>query len=114
MDSVAPCETDRKPIFPSPNPPPACAIQVTNPLLPAIVVVTLTVVSQPIAHEKRSFCFTRESRVVHLGRASKTQAKGRVSSRENGLFDSPVMSRDHAELVADIDAKVSIVQRVPR
>jgi hypothetical protein len=44
---------------------------------------------------------------IPVGRASKTVSKGLQGARENAWFDSPVMSRDHAELLLDVDADVS-------
>jgi len=44
---------------------------------------------------------------MKIGRASKVESKGFVAMPENGWFDSPVMSRAHAEIYADMDSKVS-------
>jgi len=44
---------------------------------------------------------------IRIGRASKTLSKGLQAARENAWFDSPVMSRDHAELAYDTKTSVS-------
>lgn len=44
---------------------------------------------------------------IPVGRASKTVSKGLQGTRDNAWFDSPVMSRDHAELMLDVETDVS-------
>ncbi|KAK8099510.1 uncharacterized protein PG998_012751 [Apiospora kogelbergensis] len=41
-----------------------------------------------------------------IGRASKVSTKGFVATPGNAWFDSPVMSRNHAELIADFENKM--------
>ncbi|KAK0727090.1 hypothetical protein B0T26DRAFT_747461 [Lasiosphaeria miniovina] len=43
--------------------------------------------------------------LVPIGRASKVQSKGFVAGKDNGWFDSPVMSRSHAEITANLAMK---------
>lgn len=38
-----------------------------------------------------------------VGRASKVQSKGFVAACDNCWFNSPVMSREHGEIIADLD-----------
>ncbi|KAK0626914.1 hypothetical protein B0T14DRAFT_122057 [Immersiella caudata] len=46
---------------------------------------------------------------IIIGRASKTSSKGFLAEKDNGWFDSAVMSRKHAEIKADVDTlKVKI------
>jgi hypothetical protein len=54
----------------------------------------------------RFITLTKEVPSIRIGRASKQESKGFVAARENAWFDSPVMSRDHAELIADFGIKV--------
>lgn len=44
---------------------------------------------------------------IPVGRASKTVSKGLQGTQDNAWFDSPVMSRDHAELMLDVETDVS-------
>lgn len=76
------------------------------------LLVTLTDTSKPTINAQRFLRVTRENPVIRFGRASRTQAKGRVAAENNALFDSPVMSRDHAEIVADVEAKTLAVRDV--
>ncbi|KAK1771072.1 hypothetical protein QBC33DRAFT_229729 [Phialemonium atrogriseum] len=54
----------------------------------------------------RSIRLDRTNNSVSLGRASKDHAKGFIATEENGWLDSPVMSREHAEIVADFNNQV--------
>ncbi|KAI1466148.1 uncharacterized protein F4812DRAFT_436098 [Daldinia caldariorum] len=53
---------------------------------------------------KRQFVLSRQNPSIRIGRASKVPTKGFVASIDNAWFDSPVMSRNHAELVLDLDS----------
>ncbi|KAI5925125.1 hypothetical protein F4810DRAFT_718537 [Camillea tinctor] len=64
-----------------------------------------TSVSQP----ERRLVLTRKAPAVRIGRASKVPTKGFVAAPENAWFDSPVMSRQHAELFANFDANPKTV-----
>ncbi|KAJ5174678.1 uncharacterized protein N7482_000555 [Penicillium canariense] len=46
----------------------------------------------------RSFTLSSRNPVFEIGRSSKRGAKNRTPGKDNGWFDSRVMSRDHAEL----------------
>ncbi|TPX14410.1 uncharacterized protein E0L32_005374 [Thyridium curvatum] len=48
---------------------------------------------------------TRENNILPLGRASKSESKPYTPGTKNGWFTGAVMSRNHAEIVADLDAK---------
>ncbi|KAK3377864.1 hypothetical protein B0H63DRAFT_227939 [Podospora didyma] len=54
---------------------------------------------------ERRITLDRKTTSVGIGRASKVEAKGFVADKDNGWFDSPVMSRQHAEIVANLDEK---------
>ncbi|KAI0012540.1 hypothetical protein F4779DRAFT_39897 [Xylariaceae sp. FL0662B] len=53
---------------------------------------------------ERQFILTRHAPSIAIGRASKVPSKGFVAAHDNAWFDSPVMSRQHAELVASFDS----------
>lgn len=47
----------------------------------------------------------KHNQAVPVGRASKVESKGYIARADNAWFDSAVMSRNHAELSADLAAK---------
>ncbi|KAK8024362.1 fha domain protein [Apiospora rasikravindrae] len=47
-----------------------------------------------------------------IGRASKVATKGFVATPDNAWFDSPVMSRTHAELIAHLDTKTLLIKDI--
>ncbi|KAI1808909.1 hypothetical protein F4811DRAFT_548485 [Daldinia bambusicola] len=53
---------------------------------------------------KRQFVLSSQNPSIRIGRASKVPTKGFVASIDNAWFDSPVMSRNHAELILDLDS----------
>ncbi|KAI0836725.1 hypothetical protein F5Y06DRAFT_101694 [Hypoxylon sp. FL0890] len=53
---------------------------------------------------KRQFILSYQTPSIRIGRASKATTKGFVASIDNAWFDSPVMSRQHAELVLDCES----------
>lgn len=55
---------------------------------------------------KRSITLTRSNDTLQIGRASKVATKGFVAAANNAWFDSPIMSRNHAEIVANTDDEV--------
>ncbi|RHZ60796.1 FHA domain protein [Aspergillus thermomutatus] len=61
-------------------------------------VVTLYPLFQPDVLPFRSLTFAPDTDFVKIGRASKREAKGLVPAHHNALFESRVMSRDHAQL----------------
>ncbi|KAF5863625.1 hypothetical protein ETB97_009719 [Aspergillus alliaceus] len=54
----------------------------------------------------RSLIFTSNSDRVEIGRASKREKKNLIPTGNNGLFDSRVMSRNHARLRVCLDKKI--------
>ncbi|KAI0885916.1 uncharacterized protein GGS22DRAFT_135953 [Annulohypoxylon maeteangense] len=70
-------------------------------------VVTINLILRPIDLEpsvhKREFTLSRQRPSIRIGRASKVPAKGFVAAVDNAWFDSPVMSRQHAELIFDYE-----------
>ncbi|KAJ0119312.1 hypothetical protein J7T55_013550 [Diaporthe amygdali] len=55
---------------------------------------------------ERRVVLTQSRPVLKIGRSSNRSSLGLTPMLNNGYFDSPVMSRDHAEIIADIPAHV--------
>ncbi|KAI0018760.1 hypothetical protein F4780DRAFT_503237 [Xylariomycetidae sp. FL0641] len=72
---------------------PACDDQLT---------ITLSSRNQTRVPQRR-LVLTRETPSIRIGRASKVSTKGYVAASDNAWFESPVMSRQHAEIFADFD-----------
>ncbi|GIJ99399.1 hypothetical protein Aspvir_001531 [Aspergillus viridinutans] len=68
-------------------------------------VVTLYPLFQPDVLPFRSLTFAPDIEFVKIGRASKREAKGLVPAHHNALFESRVMSRDHAQLRVSFEKK---------
>ncbi|KAI0896469.1 hypothetical protein F4806DRAFT_508377 [Annulohypoxylon nitens] len=74
-------------------------------------VVNITLILRPSpsplspldAEPKREFTLSRQKPSIRIGRASKVPTKGFVGEKNNAWFESPVMSRQHAELLFDCD-----------
>ncbi|KAI1179192.1 hypothetical protein F4777DRAFT_575223 [Nemania sp. FL0916] len=66
------------------------------------IIVTLSL-PYPSPIPKRRLVLTRSSPVVLIGRSSKVPSKGFIPADDNAWFDNPVMSRQHAELVAKFE-----------
>ncbi|KAL8868646.1 MAG: hypothetical protein Q9174_004853 [Haloplaca sp. 1 TL-2023] len=64
-------------------------------------------------HFQRAITLDPLRSTVIVGRASKTLSKGLFPARDNGWFDSPIMSREHAELSMTMDGDVSYHPTVP-
>ena len=64
------------------------------------VLVTLTPLD---GSSKRTLILNPAKRHVEIGRASKTASKGLVARKDNAWFDSPIMSRTHAEILLVLD-----------
>ncbi|CAK7275326.1 hypothetical protein SEPCBS119000_006636 [Sporothrix epigloea] len=67
------------------------------------IVVGLIPISLPTSHDSlvRRIRLTSNRPKVNVGRASKTVSKGLLPAAENAYFDSPVVSRVHAEIAAN-------------
>lgn len=59
----------------------------------------------PSAIPKRQVTLTRSVPVLAIGRSSKVPSKGFIPADDNAWFDNPVMSRQHAEIIAQFDEK---------
>jgi hypothetical protein len=55
---------------------------------------------------ERRILLNRTKAVLPVGRASKIASKGFVANIDSAWFDNQVMSRNHAEIIADFEAKV--------
>ncbi|KAK0636314.1 hypothetical protein B0T17DRAFT_76112 [Bombardia bombarda] len=61
---------------------------------------------------ERRIMLDQDKDSIAIGRASKVQSKGFVEGKDNGWFSSPVMSRQHAEIVAELgERKIKIRDR---
>lgn len=54
---------------------------------------------------RRYIVLSSQNPILKIGRSSKLASKGFVPSSQNGWYDSPVMSRQHAEIIADFTSK---------
>lgn len=80
----------------------------TNMALPTASVVLSPI--SPLGPESsitRSFTLSNSNPLFEIGRSSKREVKNRTPAKDNGWFDSRVMSRDHAELGFNMDKEVS-------
>jgi hypothetical protein len=76
--------------------------------------VTLTCLAGDLLPTERLLTLDIDEPSIQIGRASKTLSKGLQAARENAWFDSPVMSRDHAELSYDTGTSVSRQKHLSR
>ena len=68
--------------------------------------VTLTALNGDIYPAERILNLRPDRPVICVGRASKSINKGIVGAADNAWFDSPVMSRNHAELSLNLEDNV--------
>lgn len=77
------------------------------------VVVTLVATGRTQAGiPERNITLTRMAPTARVGRSSKVSAKACLAAENNAWFETPVMSRDHAELTADFDNKTIAIKDV--
>ena len=61
---------------------------------------TVSILLTPLDNSlPRKFTLNPSKSFIEIGRASKTASKGLASTEDNAWFDSPIMSRSHAELI---------------
>ena len=72
----------------------------------AVVVIKLTADDNINDLRTRTITLTEVNNTLPIGRASKVATKGFIAAADNAWFDSPVMSRNHAEIVASFPDKV--------
>lgn len=63
--------------------------------------VTLTALNGNHQPSRRVINLKPKDKPVQIGRASKNSTKGLLGAKDNAWFDSPVMSRNHAQLSLD-------------
>jgi hypothetical protein len=77
------------------------------------VVVTLVATGSTQAGiRERRITLTRMEPTAPVGRSSKVAAKACLAAENNAWFETPVMSREHAELTADFDKKTITLKDV--
>lgn len=82
----------------------------------AFIVVAVLAARTPGPHfvePERRLTFTTRHPVIPIGRASKVPTKGFVAASDNAWFDSPVMSRGHAELSVDFNTTPKVTNLNP-
>jgi hypothetical protein len=60
----------------------------------------------------RTIQLTVENPVQPIGRSSRNEAKGLFAARDNGFFESPVMSRSHAEVKITLEPRRKVGNRI--
>ncbi|GKZ18310.1 hypothetical protein AbraIFM66951_000868 [Aspergillus brasiliensis] len=78
------------------------------PATQAIVTLRPLSISDDIPY--RSLEFTSTNNHVNIGRASKRESKNLIPARNNGLFESRVMSRNHAKLWVCFDKQLVYIR----
>jgi pSer/pThr/pTyr-binding forkhead associated (FHA) protein len=63
-------------------------------------------VTSNVSPAERIITLNPDRPTIPVGRASKSISKGLLGAVDNAWFDSPVMSRDHAEITIDAEEKV--------
>ncbi|TGJ84686.1 hypothetical protein E0Z10_g4057 [Xylaria hypoxylon] len=69
------------------------------------IAVTLSTRGGSSSIPQRRLVLTRTVPAVPIGRSSKVPSKGFVPADDNAWFENPVMSRQHAEIIAKFDYK---------
>ncbi|KAJ3554744.1 hypothetical protein NPX13_g10530 [Xylaria arbuscula] len=69
------------------------------------VIVILPSLDQSTQLRERRIILTPHCPVLCISRSSSDIHKGLISTSDNALFDCPVMSREHAEILARFDEK---------
>lgn len=66
-------------------------------------------ISHHVTYPERRIKLDAEHRSVLIGRSSKASTKNLLALPSNAWFDSPVMSRNHAEITANLKERVRIL-----
>jgi hypothetical protein len=69
--------------------------------------ITLSALNGDHHPSERVLDLTPERNTIQIGRASKNSSKGLLGAVDNAWFDSPVMSRNHAEISLNPSSNVS-------
>jgi hypothetical protein len=67
----------------------------------------LKALSGDVSIAERTIILNPNQLTVPIGRSSKSISKGLLGAPDNAWFDSPVMSRDHAEMCLNPEINVS-------
>ncbi|PYI05313.1 FHA domain protein [Aspergillus sclerotiicarbonarius CBS 121057] len=73
-------------------------------------VVTLHPLTLPDDFPHRSLDFSPTNHHANIGRASKRESKNLIPAKNNGLFDSRVMSRNHAKLWVSLEKQIVYIR----
>ncbi|KAI1495928.1 hypothetical protein F5X99DRAFT_414615 [Biscogniauxia marginata] len=84
-------------------------LTITPRSLVAIILSSRSALPDSAAVPERRLVLTREVPSIRVGRASKVPTKGFIAAKENAWFDSPVMSRQHAEIIANFNTNPKTV-----
>lgn len=98
------------PPHPIPLPPAsstASSLLVLSVVLWTVLILLSTKSPTSITHPERRIILTQSRPTLKIGRSSNRSVMGLTPTLDNGYFDSPVMSREHAEIEADIPRQVS-------
>ncbi|KAE8453084.1 hypothetical protein EG329_012271 [Mollisiaceae sp. DMI_Dod_QoI] len=74
--------------------------------------ITLTALDGNVTPVERILILEPSSPTAPIGRASKSISKGLFSAVDNAWFDSPVMSREHAQITMNAEDKIITIQDI--
>lgn len=74
--------------------------------------ITLAAINGSHSPSIRVLHLSPNRRVVQIGRASKNSSKGLLEASDNGWFDSPVMSRNHAEISLNLNNNAITIEDI--
>ena len=78
----------------------------------AVAKITLKSLNGEAVLPERTLTLHPHLRTIQIGRASKSPSKGLQAAVENAWFDSPVMSRNHAEISMNAESNVITIQDI--
>lgn len=70
-----------------------------------LVVVVIDPLDPAKLVQRRRLVLTPDCPILPIGRSSKVHSKGFIPASDNAWFDNPVMSRNHAEIMANFNEK---------
>lgn len=76
------------------------------------VKVTLASLNGDLLPSERIFYLNPDRCMIPIGRASKSASKGLLGAGDNAWFDSPVMSRHHAQMTFDAENKNIVIEDI--
>lgn len=78
----------------------------------AIARITLKALCGEAPLPERTLTLHPHLRTIQIGRASKSPSKGLHAAADNAWFDSPVMSRNHAEISLNVESNVITIRDI--